>query len=131
MYKLKYAFRAITRYNLFSYLHALGLAIAVCAASTIYLFVKSEIETDKHFSESKNTYRIIRKVEETNDSYYSPTLAGAYNEIISVKTGLPIENVVRIYQDDELIRHNEKAFFESNVLYVDNNFIEILDFLPR
>ncbi len=123
MIKLKLALRSIARYDIFSYFHGFGLAIAA-----IYLFVKSEIETDKHLSESEDIYRIIRKVEEKNDSYQSPTLAGTYNELISAKSGLPAEKILRIYQDDELISHEEMVFFESNVLYVDKNFLEILDF---
>lgn len=126
--KLKYTLRAIFRYDIFSYLHGLGLAIAICAISTIYLFVKSEIETDKHFSESEKIHRIIRQVEGANDSYQSPTLAATYNELITIKSGLPIGNILRVYQDDELISYNENVFFESNVLYVDKNFMEILDF---
>ncbi|OEK04938.1 ABC transporter permease [Roseivirga misakiensis] len=126
--KLKFAIRAISRYNFFTHIQILGLAVALSATCLIYFFVNTELNVDSHISEKETIYRVIRKVEEANSSYKSPTLPGPFNDLISLRAELPKENILRVYQDDELITYDNQSFFEPNVLYVDNNFLDVLDY---
>lgn len=126
--KLKSALRALFRSDIFTALNIIGLAISLGAIMSIFLYVNSELGTDRQFTERNNTYRIIRKVEEPNSSYQSPTLAGPFHEILSIELGIPKSEIVRVYRDDELVSYKSSVFFESNFLYVDSNFFQILDY---
>jgi|GEM_PF-2598138 len=127
-HKLKFAIRLLFRSDIFTFLNIISLAVTICAILAIYLFVKTEITTDQDISQSENIFRIIRKVEAPNSSYKSPTLSGTFNELICLETGISTSDILRVYLDDELVSYKEKVFFESNVLYVDHNFFQILDY---
>ncbi|MEO1050384.1 MAG: ABC transporter permease [Bacteroidota bacterium] len=126
--KFKLAVRGLLRSSMITYMNIAGLAVAFCAVMVIYLYVKSETSVDTHLSQGGDLYRIIREVEEPNSSYQSPTLAAPYRELLSFQTGVPQKDILRIYQDDELVSYKETSFFEPNVLYVDGNFFELLDY---
>ena len=124
----RYVLRKLLKLDLFDHTHLLGLSTAICAATIIFLFVRSEVYTDKQFAQAGDIYRIVRTVEEPNDSYQSPSLAGPFDKMIGEATGIGAEDILRIYRDDELISYEDKKFFETNVLYVDGNFLSVFDF---
>ena len=126
--KMKFAIRALSRSGIFTYANILGLAISIGALITIYIYVSSEMGTDSHFSSSEEIYRVVREVEDSQSSYQSPTLAGPFRELISYELNIPQEDILRIYQEDELVSYQGASFFESNVIYADSNFFHLLDY---
>ncbi len=92
----------------------------------LFAFVWSENQTDNQFKKEQNVYRLVREINNRNNSYETPTLSGYYYEILQER--LQPSTITRVYRDDELVTYNESSFFESNFLYVDDNFFEILDF---
>ncbi len=128
LFKLKLAFRALTRSGAFELLNILGLAVAIGACSLIFVFIRSTNATDQHFKDNEKIFRLVREVKGPMISFNSPTLAAPFYEFLPAATGIPKENMIRIYQDDELIIYNHYSFFESNVLYVDANFFQLLSF---
>ena len=126
--KLKLALRTLLRSSVFTYVNTLGLAISIGMLITIFIYVNSELRTDTHLSDRDEIYRLVRKVEDANSTYQSPTLAGPFRELLSYDLNIPEEDILRMYQDDELVRYKHTAFFEPNFLYVDSNFFEILDY---
>ncbi len=129
--KLKLAIRTLLRAGIFSYLNVLGLAVAFGVTITIYVFVRGELTTDTHFSRSDEVYRIVREVQEPNASYHTPTLAGPFYELIHTEAGMPLSQMTRVYNDDELVSYEAQTFFEKKVYYVDRHFFEVLDYELR
>lgn len=126
--RLKAALRSIFRSGFFTYVNIFGLAICLSAIIAISIYVKSEIDTDSQFIEGEMIHRIVREVHESNSFYKSPSLSAPFREIINSETGIDLSNIMRVYRDDELISYNETSFFETNVIYTDSNFLEVMAF---
>ena len=126
--KIKQALRGLWRSGIFTYVNLLGLAVSIGAVMVIFVYVHAELNTDGQFKQGEDLYRIIRKVEGPNSSYQSPSLSGPFREYIRYEMNLPGKDILRIFQDDELVSYKQTTFFEPNFLYTDSNFFQLLDF---
>ena len=121
-------FRNLKRLSVFSIINSIGLSIGLIAVFCIYQYVTDEYQTDSLFSKKDKIFRLIREVEDANASYKSPTLAAPYYEHFTNGLGLDQKNLIRVYQDDELVSVKEISFFEEDFLFTDPHFFEVFDY---
>ena len=124
---IKIALRSLFKARNFVFLNVFGLSITITAIFIIYSYLSSEKQADFNFANKDTTYRIVRHSEKSNLRTSSSYLPAPFRTIISGNLDLPEHLITRVFQDDELISYKDKVFFESNVLYVDENFLGVLE----
>lgn len=128
VYFLKIGLRNLKRPNTFSVVNFLSFSVALSASFLIYKYVDSAYGADSFFSQKENIYRLVRKVDDPNASYRSPSLAAPYKDDFVNNYGIEEGHIARLFTDDELVTYQGKSFFEDNFFYSDPSFLTILDF---
>jgi putative ABC transport system permease protein len=129
----KIAWRNILRNRISSCINIAGLTVGISCVLLIVLYINDESGFDKFFKDSKRIYQVnIEGNFDGNDYLSGTTPPPAGNALY---TSFPeIETYTRIfYPGDEIVRYteNDKAlsfFNETNVLGVDSNFLQVLNF---
>ena len=111
--------RNLLKQKLFSFITIFGLSVGITCCLLIMLYVRQELSYDNFYPDSDNIYRIGHKVIRPQGISYSaatPTpVAPALKEEY-----LEIAHITRIYFDsDVLFEHENKRFYENNVIYAD------------
>ncbi|WBL22293.1 ABC transporter permease [Zunongwangia sp. HRR-M8] len=129
---IKIAWRNILRYKTNSILNILGLAIGLVSVILIALYIKHELSYDKRFDEASRIYRVNMKGKMGDNSFYAGYTPPPAGETL-LNEFPEIESATRIYQPDNTIIENKtnnttKTFKESEILAVDPNFLEVLNY---
>jgi len=127
-YFLKIGWRNLKRPSIFSTINFLSFSAALAVTFMIYQYVKQEYTTDTFFKHKEQLVRLVRKVEDANASYRSPSLAAPYLEDFVSIYGVDKNNVTRVFKDDELVTVGDNSFFEAQFFYADPTFFDLLDF---
>ena len=128
-YHLKFAFRNLTRFKVYSIINILGLAVGMACTILIYLWVQDELSFDNFHKNSENIYRVVQT------QYYT---AGEPLEVDVTQLGMAqyckenipgIESSTRYtrWSLDFLIQYKEKSYIEK-VHMVDSTFLKIFSF---
>lgn len=108
-----------------------GLVLGLSAFAILYLYIENEFSYDRWHSRAENIYRITTELVSNDgsrvpDATTPPALAPA------LRTEFPdADGVTRLFTNRGrtfLIQHNEREFYEMNVLSVDSHFFEVFDF---
>ncbi len=124
---LKTGWRNIVREKWFTVINLISLSLAITGLSIIFLYLNSELSFDKFHTNSENIFRMVRQPlsegQQFNEDINMPEpLAKALeNDFAS------IENTVRMYPDNQLLR-NGQDFFRAEVLLSDPSLFDIFDF---
>jgi putative ABC transport system permease protein len=125
------AIRNILRNTVHSGINIVGLALVLTCFTVILLFVEREFAYDKFHHDSENVYRIVKNFVNNDgtripDATTPPALSAALRnelpEVASVTRFFP--NWDRLY----LLEHENKRFYEKNLLRIDSNFFQVFDF---
>jgi ABC-type antimicrobial peptide transport system permease subunit len=125
---LKIAFRNILRHKGYSFINVAGLAIGMACCLVIMLWVLDELSYDRFHENAAQLYRIEQ------DQFYSerifhvnvtpfPMAEGCKAEIPEIKYATPYPHTGTL-----LLRYKEKAFFEGNVVAVNQDFLHMFTF---
>lgn len=128
IYFLKIGLRNFKRPRVFSVINFLSFSTALTASFLIYQYVNRAYQADSFFSQKDKIYRLVRKVEDSNASYRSPTLAAPYSENFVDMHGVEEDHITRLLKEDELVTHEGRSFFEEDFFYADPSFLGVLDF---
>lgn len=124
----KVALRNILKHKFYSALNISGLALGLASCFIIGLYVLDELTYDKFHTDHENIYSIALHGriggQELYTSSSSPPIAQAMVQ------GIPgVEQAVRIRQwGNVVMKYDDKAFTETEVILVDSNFFQFFSF---
>lgn len=124
----KVALRNILKHKFYSALNIAGLALGLTSCFIIGLYVLDELTFDKFHTDHENIYSVALHGriggQEIYTSSSSPPIAQAMIQ------GIPgVEKAVRIRQfSNAVMKFEDKAFTEADVLMVDSNFFDFFSF---
>lgn len=129
----KIAWRNAYRNKTQSLINLLGLTIGLTCVVLIALYIRSELQYDKQFSDADRIFRVNmsgKMGEEEFYAGYTPPPAGR-----ALMDNFPeIESYARIYRPGaKIIRATtespqQETFTEDQILSVDSNFLQLLDY---
>ena len=112
----------------FSFINIAGLTVGLTCCLLLVLYIQHELSFDD-FNQNKD--RIVRvimeygfngnKTEKGNwtSTYVLPRFAEKFPEV---------ESGVRLNSSHNVIKYNDKAFIENNILYADSTFFNVFSF---
>lgn len=125
------AFRNLQKHKGFMLINTLGLSLGVACCLMLALYIQDEMSYDKHHAESENVYRIITEFEGERGLNRMATCSPP----IALTIGDEIPEVVvaaRLFTppgvSQNLIKYEDKIFFENNGFLADSTIFNILGF---
>jgi putative ABC transport system permease protein len=109
-------------------INLLGLTIGIASFVLIMLWIKAETSYDKFHKNADNIYRVdyLLYEEEVLEQHSASGSTGIGKEI---KNAFPeVIDYTRFYRTDALVRHGDKTFKETNILYAQSSFFNIFSF---
>src|SRR5882757_2650589 len=128
---IRIAIRHLVNNKVFSIVTIAGLTLAFVSWLVIMLFVTHELSFDRWHRHPEEVYRVVKDFVNPDgthipDATTPPALAPA------LKRDLPeVAFATRFspgWGRKYLIQYGEKRFYESDLLRVDSNFFDVLDF---
>ena len=123
------AIRNIKRQKLSSIINIFGLAVGIASFLIIYLYIKSELQYDKHWKDSKKIYRISESIdygERAADYALSP-----FPLAPSIQEYFPEVNVttkISRSRNYTTVEYKDKFFNITDVHFADTNFFKIFNY---
>ena len=125
---LTISWRHLTQGKAYSLISIIGLAIGICCALFIALYVQNELSYDQFHAKKDRIYRIVERIEHSG-------------EIVAAGTSLPVgpafvndypevENYVRFMNMGNrlTIKVDDKIFREDNFWYSDSTLFDVMGF---
>jgi putative ABC transport system permease protein len=129
----KTAWRNMLRNKVSSFINISGLSIGVACALLIAIFIKNEFSYDRFHKDADHVFQVILNGNMNGEEFWAGNTPPPVGSALT--TNIPeIESYTRFYKpSDMVVRYEEsnareKYFTEKNVLAVDSNFLQILDF---
>ncbi len=123
------ALRNLKKQKAYSLINILGMAIGMTAFAIFALTAGVKLNADKFHKNGKRIYSVIQvlstenKAEEHTAFIPVPLLQAMQNEFPEIEDGL------RIYPVNKMIvKRQQDIFYESNILFVDPNFLTFFTF---
>jgi putative ABC transport system permease protein len=133
MYKsyFKIGWRNISRNKGFSFLNIGGLAVGMACFAIIVLYAEYELSYDRFHRNPQDIHRVVKDFVNDDgskipDATTPPALAKALREELS-----DVEQSTRFFPNRGrlfLLQYDEKRFYETEVIRVDNYFFDVFDF---
>ncbi len=121
---LKVALRNLFRHKTYSFINIVGLALGLACSIFILLWVQDEISFDRFYENADNIYRVEQDQYYSGESYHvnvTPFPVGP-----GFKSEIPeIENAARLAYQPLLIKYEENAFYESEIVAADQSYLDI------
>jgi len=122
---IKIAFRNLQKQKAYSIINIVGLTIGITCCLLIVLFVLDELSYDRHHEKADQIYRVAVKSrfgnqdlnEAVSSDLMAKTLVQEYPEVIQATRLIHTPNM--------LVRYQDKAFNETQFLWVDSTFFEV------
>ena len=124
---LKTAFRNLGKNKLYSGINIIGLTVGLAACLLIGVFIDHELSYDKF---NTNAERIVRVTMEYNNAGTANTTATTGTKVgPQFKRVFPaVEEYVRGFISQGIIKYGEKVFEEKRILFADEPFFKIFSF---
>lgn len=124
---IKVAIRSLFKYRSDAIINVIGLSIGIMISIIALMYVRYELNFDKTFSKSNQTYRVITHGivgPNTFQSALSPMPLSKYLQ----KNFSEIDVATKLLRGaNKLISYKEKKFNEDNFFYADSSFFQIFD----
>src|SRR6187455_1668438 len=126
---LKISFRNLWKYKSFSAINIVGLAIGMAACLLILQYVSFKLSFDQFHKKADNIYRVVNdryqqgKLIQHGTITYSGVGRAMNNDFEEV-----IQNTRVAPSGEAIITYNDKKIAESNLFFVDSNFLTVFDF---
>ena len=123
------ALRNLKKQKAYSLINILGLATGMTAFAIFALTAGVKLNADKFHKNAKRIYSVIQvlqsenKAEEHTAFTPVPLLHAMQNEFPEIEDGLRIYPVKKM-----IVKRQQDAFYESNILFVDLNFLSFFTF---
>ncbi|MDP8322742.1 MAG: ABC transporter permease [Candidatus Stygibacter australis] len=126
---LKIAVRNLMRKKFYTIINIAGLAIGICCAIMIGLYVQNELSYDKYNEDYERIYRLESHftINETDDLFAVTAIPLA--PAIKLEFPEDVEQYCRYRaMDNNLFQIDNKKYFEDNVHYADSTVFEIFSY---
>ena len=125
---LRIALRNIVRNKSFSFINIAGLSVAVVCCVFIFLYISEESSYDNFHKDGDRVYRVTMEIR--SDTRIQPYTPIAWPVAPALKENFPqVEHSARLYiWGDWLVKHEDKAFYETRFMWADPEVFEILTF---
>ncbi|HEX8038920.1 MAG TPA: ABC transporter permease [Chryseosolibacter sp.] len=127
---LKIAVRSLVRSKVYSLINISGLSLGVACCLLLALYVKDELEYDRHHERLNDLYRI--------DTEFKGVVG--FDKLASVSPPIPmtvkdelaeVENATRVvpmFSETNLIQYEDRKFYESKAFVADSTFFDVLTY---
>lgn len=130
---LKTAIRFLLKNKMYSVINIFGLTLGTLCCLYIVLYVTDQYSYDKQHKNVENIYRVNKHSivkARGYDGYRSTTVAPVAPLL---KHDFPeVEQFTRVVPflgvDKQLLRYNNKSFYETDAVYVDSTFFDVFSF---
>lgn len=125
---LKISWRHLTRGRAYSLISIVGLAIGICCALFIALYVQNELSFDQFHEKKDRLYRIAERIEHSGEILAAgtslpvgPAFMNDYPEVENYVRFMSMGNRLTIKVDDQIFR-------EDNFWYSDSTLFDVMSF---
>ncbi len=124
---IKIAIRSLFRFRSDAIINVIGLSIGITISIIVLLYVRSELNYDKHFSNYKDTYRVVTEGV-IGDNYFKSAVTPSPLADYLLKNFDEVTYSVKLVRGiNKLVSYHEIKFNEDNFYYVDTSFFKIFD----
>lgn len=124
------AARNLKSHLLFSFINILGLTIGIASVILIALFVRAELDYDKHWRHADRTYRIMRNFNPPGGGapLYLATNAPRVGPLLKLEYP-QFEYVVRLMDNTAVLSkpNSTDSFYESGLYFADSDVFSVFD----
>ena len=129
----KTAVRHLRKNRTFSFINIAGLAIGTLCCLYIVLFVDDQYSYDRQHRGVADLYRVNTLITAGGNDWSSgsssPAIVRAMKrEIPEVRDYTRIQDLAMLGAGKQLIKYNEKAFYEPDLFFVDSTFFDVFRF---
>jgi ABC-type antimicrobial peptide transport system permease subunit len=125
---LKIALRHIWKHKAYAFINIAGLAVGLACALFIMLWVQDELSYDRFHAGAANIYRVEQDFSSPQGVFHLNVTSLPLGPALEAEVPEVLDAVRTTNPGTLLIRHGEKAFFESGVWAVDPSFLMMFTF---
>ncbi len=125
---LKIAFRTLLKNGPLSALNVIGLAVGMACSLLIFLFVQDELSYDKHNTDAKNIYRVVKDFinddgsripDATTPAALAPAMQRELPEVVTIVRIFPT------WGGNRVLKLGDQEFLENSYCTVDSSFFNV------
>ncbi len=122
------AFRKLWKSKGLSFINIFGLATGMACTLMIFLFVKDELQYDRHHADADRIHRVVKDfINDDGSRIPDATTPGPL--AFAMQEEIPeVESVTRLHPDwggNNVLEYGDKKFTETKVWRVDSSFFEV------
>ena len=122
----KIALRNLMRHKGYSFIHISGLAIGMACCILIFMWVQDELSFNSYHKNADNIYRVEQDQKYSEGTFHINVTPYPCAPVFKDK--IPeVVNACRIDQTEILFRYKDKAFYETEVVGVDQTYFEMFN----
>ncbi len=124
---IKVALRSLFRFRSDAIFNVLGLSVGITICIFVLLYVRAELNYDRHFTGYKHIYRVVTEGV-IGDNYFEnaltpmPALDFLRENFSEVEVGVKV-----VRGSNKLVTCDDKKFNEDNFYYADSSFFNVFD----
>ncbi|MGS2764778.1 ABC transporter permease [Sinomicrobium sp. M5D2P9] len=125
----KIAWRNMLRNKTFSTINILGLSIGLSCFLLLTLYIKDELNYDRHHENADRIYRVSREFlsQDGSTSLHLAQVAPPYGPLIQEDFS-EVEQVVRTLEVSAVVKYGESTFKEKNIFFAEDGFLDMFTF---
>ncbi len=124
---IKIAVRSLFRFRSDAIINIIGLSVGITISIIVLLYVRSELNYDRHFSNYKNTYRVITEGVIGDNFFRSAVTPGPLSDYLLNEFSEITGSVRLVRGSNKLVAYDDKKFNEDDFYYADTSFFKIFD----
>lgn len=124
---IKIVLRNTKKHPLYVMINIFGLAVGMSVSILILLFVQHELSYDRFHEKSERIVRVSRAWynQDGEISLHLGHAAPPFAPLIKADFGDDVEQAVRVFNFDPLVKYNDKAFVEERFFFADPEVFEV------
>ncbi len=122
---IKIAWRNLVKNKIYSFINIGGLAIGMACFLMITMFIRHELSYDQYHVQADNIYRVVHHFKHQNSEVRQIWGSAPIGEALKSNFSEVQETVQFSGRCDILLKHEDKAFQESNCFFVDSSVFDV------
>lgn len=123
----KIVLRNAQKNPLYVFINILGLAIGMTVSILIFVFIQHEMSYDTYHTKADDIYRVSRSWSDSDGSenLHLGHLAPPFGPLIKSDFGDQVEEVVRFFNAEILVKSEENSFLEGDFFFADPEVFDV------